>query len=129
MNPDKNNERRSTRGQAAFPLTYRPVGPRSLMHELGFLDEPERNATASDLSKEGLSLFVDFDLPAGIILALKFSLIGDGPSSGMVSRKMELQAEVRRSSPGLIKGSFIVGASFVQLSEVDRAFIAGAIGA
>ncbi len=123
--PNNDEKRRFLREQAAFQLVYSIKAPLSAINEFG---SAEHNATASNLSEEGLRLFTDFELPIGAVLLLKFRLMkSTGALTEEHSRKMELEAEVRYSSHAVVKAAFFVGIHFMHLSDSDRAFIVAAI--
>lgn len=107
-------------------VQYRVNGPSSVSRRFGGL---EKEAIANDLSAGGLSLYTDFELPAGteIVMRLRLSSRIASAGSEMGSRKMELYGEVRHSKPTDDRATYLAGIRFVRISAADQAFIAARI--
>ena len=122
--PGGPENRRHRRSPAAFAVIYTIESPFELRLEIGIR---EIDGIANDLSLSGLSLMTNYQLPAGAVIRMKFSLVHKGAVLDEDrTRKFELQGEARYSFFGKEK-AYRVGIRFLNLSQADRDFIARCI--
>ena len=116
--------RRHKRVPAAFAVMYTVESPFELRLEIG---KREIDGIANDLSLSGLSLMTNYQIPAGAVITIRFKLLHKAAVMDEDrTRKFELQGEARYSFFGKEK-AYRVGIRFLNLSPVDRDFIARCI--
>lgn len=112
VNPER---RQFLRVQARFTLIYDVYKPLSVSMSIG---GREVDALMLDLSKGGLAITTNYDIPISTVLSMKFTLINRKADSESQIRKMEIVGEVR-SSVLAENNEHRLGISFNQIKKED----------
>ncbi len=116
--------RRHHRVPASFAVVYTVESPFELRLEIG---KREIDGIANDLSLSGLSLMTNYQLPAGAVVTMRFSMTDKrAVFDEDRTKRFELQGEARYSFFGKEK-AYRVGIKFLNLSDSERDFIARCI--
>lgn len=119
---DSNQDRRkSKRPEASFILTYQVNQPLSLRATIGWDDEVV--AVMLDLSQEGMAISTNYDIPAGTIILIKFTLINLAASDEERIESMRMTGLVK-SNVLIDKDEHRLGIQFTNINEKDKFAIA-----
>ena len=113
-------KRRCPRVKAAFVVTFgvnRPMEVRML------IGNKEIDAVMLDLSKLGMAIVTNYDIPTETIIFMKFTLINPFVKKNERVKSMEVTGEVRNNTL-LKKKKHRMGIFFTQISQKEKNAIA-----
>jgi c-di-GMP-binding flagellar brake protein YcgR len=118
------DRRKSKRLEASFILTYQVNQPLSLRVSIGW--DNEVVAVMLDLSQEGMAISTNYDIPAGTILLIKFTLINLAALEDERIESMRMTGVVK-SNVLIDKYEHRLGIQFTNINEKDKIAIANFI--
>jgi c-di-GMP-binding flagellar brake protein YcgR len=111
--------RKSKRVEVNFTVTYKIHQPPSIVMMVG---GKEVYAVMLDLSKDGMSIITEYEIPVKTVLYIKFTLINLGADDESRTRNMEMMGTVKHIRP-YEKKDFRMGIEFSDLSQENKDFL------
>jgi c-di-GMP-binding flagellar brake protein YcgR len=111
--------RRSTRLEVSFTVTYKIHRPPDIVMMIG---GQEVYAVMLDLSKEGMAIVTEYEIPVKTVLFIKFTLINLKADDEERTRNMEIMGIVKHIKP-YEKKDFRMGIAFTEISQEDKRFL------
>jgi c-di-GMP-binding flagellar brake protein YcgR len=108
--------RKSKRVEVNFTVTYKIHRPPNIVMMVG---GKEVYAVMLDLSKEGMALITEYEIPIKTVLYIKFTLINLSATDESRTRNMEVMGIVKHIRP-YEKKDFRMGISFTEISREDQ---------
>ena len=111
--------RKSTRLEVSFTVTYKIHRPPDIVMMVG---GQEVYAVMFDLSKEGMAIVTEYEIPIKTVLFIKFTLINLKADDEERTRNMEIMGIVKHMRP-YEKKDFRMGISFTEIGQEDKKFL------
>lgn len=104
-----------------FIVTLQVHNPPEVRMSVGGLDV---DALMLDISEGGMAITTDYEIPAGTLLYIFFTLINPYKTEEDRVTKMEISGEIRSCVPSGNHKQHRLGISFTQIKEYDKRAIA-----